>query len=242
MSREARGPRDPVSPAGAPRRSAPAATGVGERLARERRARGLTLQQIADSTKIGLRYLEALESEHFDRLPGGVFARGYVRAYASAVGLDPEATVEKYLAHRPAADAPDDDATLDALRSAFAGRPKRARRRTAPRVALMAVVLCAVGAAVSWFATRQDDARQAPDGIEARVVIDRPVSGTLNCDDRRVEVLDDLRAGTTLELGCGKFLIVTADDGGALRIGVDGAPPVPPAADGEPVLGLRFKS
>ena len=61
----------------------------GELLRRARERRGLALQQIAQETKIPLRHLWALERDDFDALPGGLYRRAEVRAYAAAVGLDP---------------------------------------------------------------------------------------------------------------------------------------------------------
>jgi len=70
----------------------------GERLQREREMRGITLEEIADSTKIGTRSLRALEEEDFDRLPGGIFNKGFVRAYARYLGIDEEQAVTDFLA------------------------------------------------------------------------------------------------------------------------------------------------
>jgi cytoskeleton protein RodZ len=70
----------------------------GERLESTRLARSITLQEIAESTKISTRMLRALETEDFDKLPGGVFNRGFVRAYATYLGLDPEETVTDFIA------------------------------------------------------------------------------------------------------------------------------------------------
>ena len=53
----------------------------------------ITLRQIADHTKISIASLEALERSDASRLPGGIFARSFVRSYAAEVGLDPDATV-----------------------------------------------------------------------------------------------------------------------------------------------------
>lgn len=69
----------------------------GSRLKQEREKRGITLDAVALSTKIGMRFLRALEEEHFDQLPGGIFNRGFVRAYARCVGLDEDQTVADYL-------------------------------------------------------------------------------------------------------------------------------------------------
>lgn len=65
-------------------------TSIGDTLRRERIRRGLTLQQVASETKIGLHLLEAMEADQFDRLPGGVFTRSFLRQYAHALGLDEE--------------------------------------------------------------------------------------------------------------------------------------------------------
>ncbi len=68
----------------------------GERLQREREMRGITLDDIAEATKIGTRMLRALEEEQFDRLPGGIFNKGFVRAYARYLGIDEEQAVADY--------------------------------------------------------------------------------------------------------------------------------------------------
>src|SRR3954465_2099948 len=70
----------------------------GEKLQRERELRSITLDEIANSTKIGTRLLHALEAEEFDKLPGGIFNKGFVRAYARYLGLDEEQAVIDYLA------------------------------------------------------------------------------------------------------------------------------------------------
>jgi cytoskeleton protein RodZ len=69
----------------------------GERLRREREMRGVSLDDIADATKIGTRLLRALEEEHFELLPGGIFNKGFVRAYSKYLGLNEEEAVADYL-------------------------------------------------------------------------------------------------------------------------------------------------
>lgn len=70
----------------------------GERMKREREMRAITIEQIAESTKIGSRMLHALEHEDFDKLPGGIFNKGFVRAYAKFLGLDEEQAVTDFMA------------------------------------------------------------------------------------------------------------------------------------------------
>ncbi len=72
----------------------------GERLKRERELREVTLEEITSATRIGPRFLEALENEDWEKLPGGVFNRGFVRSVARYLGLDEEALLAEYdLAH-----------------------------------------------------------------------------------------------------------------------------------------------
>jgi cytoskeletal protein RodZ len=78
----------------------------GEYLKREREMRGVSLDEITAATRIATRFLQAIEDEHWDQLPGGVFNRGFVRAVARYLGLDEESTVAEYVSaaeeHRPA--------------------------------------------------------------------------------------------------------------------------------------------
>jgi cytoskeleton protein RodZ len=69
----------------------------GEKLKLEREKRKITLEQISSTTKIGTRMLQALEEEKFTQLPGGIFNKGFVRAYARTLGLDEDQAVADYL-------------------------------------------------------------------------------------------------------------------------------------------------
>jgi cytoskeleton protein RodZ len=76
----------------------------GEKLKQEREKRKITLEQISSSTKIGTRMLQALEEDKFHQLPGGIFNKGFVRAYSRFVGLDEDQIVADYL--QASGDAP----------------------------------------------------------------------------------------------------------------------------------------
>jgi len=69
----------------------------GAWLRRQRELREISLREIADTTKISIRYLQALEQDRFDVLPAPVFAKGFLREYARFVGLDPDEVVNSYL-------------------------------------------------------------------------------------------------------------------------------------------------
>jgi cytoskeletal protein RodZ len=66
---------------------------IGARLNHARTMANLVLQDIADRTKISLRFLAAIENDDFSALPGHVYIYGFTRAFARAVGLDEESLV-----------------------------------------------------------------------------------------------------------------------------------------------------
>jgi cytoskeletal protein RodZ len=72
-------------------------TDFGARLRQAREQHGVSLRDIADRTKFSIAALQALERNDPSRLPGGIFARAFVRSYAAEVGLDPEAAVREFV-------------------------------------------------------------------------------------------------------------------------------------------------
>ncbi len=70
----------------------------GEELRRERLIREVSLEEISAATKISMRLLSALEKSDVTRLPAPVFTRGFIRAYARHLGIDPDEMVNAYLA------------------------------------------------------------------------------------------------------------------------------------------------
>lgn len=70
----------------------------GDKFRKEREKRGISLEDVSNATKISSRMLLAIENEQFDRLPGGVFNKGFIRAYAQQIGLNEDQAVEDYTA------------------------------------------------------------------------------------------------------------------------------------------------
>jgi len=70
---------------------------LGRQLQKEREARGISLKDISLQTKIGVRYLEAIENDRLDLLPGGFFTRQILKTYLLAIGLEPGEWLSKYL-------------------------------------------------------------------------------------------------------------------------------------------------
>ena len=69
---------------------------IGEKLRLAREARGIALREISEQTRISIRYLEAIEADDYKRLPGGIFNRSFIRAYAKFVGVDEHGALEDY--------------------------------------------------------------------------------------------------------------------------------------------------
>jgi len=137
-------------------------TGFGEHLRREREMRGVSLEEIAGATRISTRFLDALEKEAWDRLPGGVFNRGFVRTVARFLGLEEESLLAEYtLAMRvPGATA---------IPSAPPPQPSASRK--APWIALgTASVLALAGAGAygwQWFSARRAELNTAAAAVPA---------------------------------------------------------------------------
>jgi len=66
-------------------------------LAALRHQKGISLHQIAETTKIGVRYLEAIEGGQFARLPGGIYNVSYIRQYAKAIEVNEAELLDRYL-------------------------------------------------------------------------------------------------------------------------------------------------
>lgn len=149
---------------GAPKRQPPwdkspegeSTAAFGEWLRRQREMREISLRDIADRTKISLRYLEAMEADRFDLLPAPIFAKGFLREYARYVGLSPDEVVNHYLSVQQQGASEEEvkkDATLSGQRP---NRPKPVRNWTYG-LFLAAAVLVLIGlvAALAWFVERR---------------------------------------------------------------------------------------
>src|SRR5689334_22522959 len=122
----------------------------GARLRAARERRGVSLRQIANATKISVAVLEALERNDISRLPGGIFGRAFVRSYAIEVGLDPEATIQDFVAQfphesvtvgHPTSQRTDDNALFES------------ERRTAGTFLSLIAISVPIAGAVLYFAT-----------------------------------------------------------------------------------------
>jgi cytoskeletal protein RodZ len=72
------------------------AESIGEKLRLARETRGIALRDISEQTRISMRYLEAIEADDYRRLPGGIFNRSFIRAYAKFIGYDENQAIDEY--------------------------------------------------------------------------------------------------------------------------------------------------
>lgn len=122
----------------------------GEALRCERQRRSVSLEDIAQTTKVTVRSLQALESDAFDQLPGGILSKGIVRSYVRFLGLDESEWVERFLDASGQKNPP--QANNDKDWAAFAlsvsthraGRVTDTKLRWAGVVALL-LLLCGLG-------------------------------------------------------------------------------------------------
>jgi len=143
---------------------------IGEQLRLAREERGVPLREISDQTRISVRYLEAIESNDYKRLPGGIFNRSFVRAYARCIGYDEKAAIEGYARYmREHGESADDVATTPYHSKVYTDTPAT---RSPVLTVLLAIVILAILtlvtlAAVHWYQQRTAGAEH---GRQAHVV------------------------------------------------------------------------
>jgi transcriptional regulator with XRE-family HTH domain len=218
--------------------------GAALRLARERS--GVSLRQIADTTKLSVRSLEALEQNRIAVLPAGIYRRAIVRAYASEVGLDPEAILRSFLAQYP-----DDVPTAAQPHRVAAAAPKRGALRV---VFGLLGAMVPIAAAVLYFTDVAGTRRTQPTGIadvtplgqpaaipasRSSAVVDAmfvdkgasPVMMTISVSSRTSlqitaggrEVLSrTLDAGETVHVELSTDVVLAGDNAGAVHFSING--------------------
>ena len=220
---------------------------------RAREARGVSLREIAARTKISASALEALERNDISRLPGGIFGRGFVRAYAQEVGLDPEETIREFLERFPHETVtvgspyvpPEDHAAVEGSRKSAETALKLAANSVPVAIAIVYLTLtyrpseepvaetptASVPAPPSAPVAREVAPIAAPLAIEVLALA--PVTVTLTADD--VPQGDRaLYAGQRLTLSVERALTLSVADAAAVQLTINGQPAVTLGARGEP--------
>jgi cytoskeleton protein RodZ len=173
----------------------------GESLRRERELRGVSLREIADHTKISTRFLQALEEDRLDVLPGGVFQRAFVKQYARYLGLDPERTVGEFVHSHS-----DPQRVTDA--------PRRVSEAAHPGSVLLVAVLAAAAVLSVLKAGQGRETRLEPDR--------RPVPAALPPSDRAIRPGTAAALATVTAPGNALVLTLSARQACWVEVRVDG--------------------
>lgn len=218
----------------------------GDKLRREREMRGITLAEISESTKISKRWLQALEDEQFSQLPGGVFNRGFVRAYARFLGINEEQAVADYVAASNEQPPPEDKFPLDIHEKKSDSPPLNPKRSVFPILMAVVALVLVVGGWTYWLkhkpqrttapsvatkestpapATRAESSSPADEPVEASL---NPVSAKTSSpapDRSQTLVIDSRSDSSPAAEGQKSFnIMVKANKDSWVSIVVDGRP------------------
>jgi len=123
---------------------------IGEKLRLEREAHGIALRDISEQTRISMRYLEAIESDDYRRLPGGIFNRSFIRAYAKFIGFDEQEAIEEYTRTLREHGESTDEASTKPFRSMVYTDDGGGHTRSPLATLLLAIIILAVLSLAVW--------------------------------------------------------------------------------------------
>ena len=140
----------------------------GGRLRQARERRGISLRQIATSTKLSATALEALERNDISKLPGGIFSRAFIRSYAVEVGLHPEETVREFLERFNEEPPPSAD-TIDSGSPRLDRRFQDERRRAAGMLAFtgLIIIVIVIAGVLLWRARAKHTGMTTPGHVQS---------------------------------------------------------------------------
>ena len=127
---------------------------IGEKLRLARETRGIALRDISEQTRISMRYLEAIEADDYKRLPGGIFNRSFIRAYAKFIGYDENDAIEDYARTMRERGESDDDDSPKSFHSLVYTDDAANQRRSPLMTLLLAIVILALLSAAVYFGLR----------------------------------------------------------------------------------------
>jgi cytoskeleton protein RodZ len=133
------------------------AASIGEQLRLAREERGIGLREICDQTRISVHYLEAIEANDYKRLPGGVFNRSFIKAYAKCVGYDEREAIEGYTRYlREHGESTDEVNTTPMHSKVYTDTPatRSPILTVILAVLILALLTAAALAALHWFQRR----------------------------------------------------------------------------------------
>ena len=138
---------------------------IGEQLRLAREERGIGLREISNQTRISMRYLEAIEGNDYKRLPGGIFNRSFIKAYAKCVGFSEHEALEGYTRLMRELGQPLDDAALTPHHSRVYDEVPATRSPVLTvflAILILAILTLGTLAAVHWYQRRTSSSLEQP--------------------------------------------------------------------------------
>lgn len=213
----------------------------GAKLREARERKGVSLRVIADATKISVRALEALEKNDIARLPGGIFSRAFVRAYAHEVGLDPEQTIAEFITRFPVETVTQGHPRTRAIVDELEADARRTGWSPLAKAALVVVPLAALALyigvmgrstpplpveTVAAAASGSPDAGSSAPRIEIALQATRATSVSIAVDGAAASTLT-IDSGSIRTLSAATEVAITPADPSALQWFVNGRPARP---------------
>lgn len=138
---------------------------LGEKLREAREARGLSLREVADQTRISVRHLEAIEADDYRSLPGGVFNKGFIKAFARYVGIDENEALADYSrqANQQGTFESESEAPLSRKHEVYVGdEPRRPFLTIILALLILGLLTWGVIAGLQWYQNRGNQIAATP--------------------------------------------------------------------------------
>jgi len=129
---------------------------IGNTLREARVRRALTLQQVEEDTKIRVKYLQAMENEDWDVMPGATYVKGFLRSYSTYLGLDPDVIMDEF---RSRGYTPDEDRQEPFAGSSVIGKPRSHRGRN---TIVFVAIICLLVLGVIYALGMNSDGDESP--------------------------------------------------------------------------------
>lgn len=135
------------------------ATSFGEQLRAAREARNITLRDVSEQTRISMRYLEAIETDDYSRLPGGIFNKSFIKSYARHIGFNENEALEGYArAAHEQGESPDEVTSTPYQPRVYTDDSTRSPIVTALlTVIILAVLSLGVYAGLHWYLRQRNN-------------------------------------------------------------------------------------
>ena len=147
---------------------------LGQQLRRAREARGVTLREISEQTRITMRHLEAIEADDYENLPGGIFNKSFIKSFARSVGFDERRALELYTRQR--GESVDDVPTTPQRSRVYMGDPARSPFVTFALSAVIVIILVLIiYAGLHYY--RRTEVAQTPAATPTPASAQTPAAG-----------------------------------------------------------------